>query len=171
MQPQQITNAKTNALIFASVFLHVFLFPNLSAKGILKGICFHKLSEVTRIQTQKHMHLFFFACISISASKCLPRRSFLLQLATSRGLIWAVEQPLNSLFFAEACMQSMLRAARTHRVMTWMGAFGGHTMKPLELHGCIPIMIALFRKLAKVKSLAIHALGSRKARITCMAIA
>ena len=92
----------------------------------------------------------------------MPRRSFLLQLATSRGLIWAVEQPLNSLFFAEACMQSMLRAARTHRVMTWMGAFGGHTMKPLELHGCIPI--ALFRKLAKVKSLAIHALGSRKAR-------
>lgn len=57
----------------------------------------------------------------------------MLFLADSRHVRFVVEQPINSLLYHVQHMQDSFRITRATRMVTHLGAFGGRTVKPLEL--------------------------------------
>ena len=55
-------------------------------------------------------------------------------LASCRCLRITCEQPLNSLFYALPGVRSAIKMCKLSRHVSWMGGWGGPTMKPDELY-------------------------------------
>ena len=97
-------------------------------------------------------------------SHCLgpsPARSFLITLAVTRSVYFAIEQPLDSFMYHLEAISSTLYVTGHSRVVSWMGAFGAQTPKPLEFRGTAPF-ISSFRR---SKKQADARLGIRKVRL------
>ncbi len=65
-------------------------------------------------------------------------RSFLCTLAASRCVHVCVEQPMNSFFYEHPSMKAAIRALEMHRFITYLGALGGTSLKPIELYVLAP---------------------------------
>ena len=67
------------------------------------------------------------------ANACAHAIGQLIVLAALRGVYVLLEQPMNSLMLAYPPISSALRIVAARRLCTHLGAFGGISMKPLEL--------------------------------------
>ena len=82
----------------------------------------------------------YVTCGSFRVVHCCPckLRSWLVSLAVTRGLYVLLEQPLNSLFFKHPSVQCALELVQAKRFVTFLGAFGSASPKPLELFTTAP---------------------------------
>ena len=81
-------------------------------------------------------------------------RSWLLTFACLLGVLWIVEQPITSVFWFHPAMQIVRFLCRPDRIVTYLGAFGGSSVKPLSLVGTVGAqrMSMLKRKRPKMAS-------------------
>ena len=63
-----------------------------------------------------------------------PARSYSMVLASMRNVRITCEQPLNSLFYNLPSVQAAIYMCRLSRHVTWMGGWGGLTIKPDEFY-------------------------------------
>ena len=68
------------------------------------------------------------------ANTCSLVLAWLVVLSHTRGVKYAVEQPLNSLLFCTPWLSDSIQLARGHRFTTSLQMFGGSSLKILEIY-------------------------------------
>eukprot|EP00959_Pyramimonas_sp_CCMP1952_P408872 8568547-Pyramimonas_sp.AAC.2 len=87
-----------------------------------------------------------------------------------RGVLITVEQPLNSLLYSIPSMAWCIDASRLQRVVTWMGAWGGDTMKPDAFYTNFgPHQISCIRKTFQEARENLGGAKRRKSLVVCTA--
>ena len=85
--------------------------------------------------------------------------SWLSVLAHVRHVFLGLEQPIRSHFFAHPSVEDTLRNVAAERQVTYLGGFGGESLKPLEVHATLPVHAAL--RLRRPHAVAAARLGVR----------
>ncbi|CAK0870777.1 unnamed protein product [Prorocentrum cordatum] len=94
------------------------------------------------------------------ASVVPTARSYLMTLASCRCLRITCEQPLNSLFYVLPGVRSAIKMCKLSRHVSWMGGWGGPTMKPDEFY--TNIMSDEVRAIVKGHREAVSKLGATR---------
>ena len=70
----------------------------------------------------------------------LQLRAWLLCLCRVRAVHYCIEQPMNSLFFSNACVENALQMTMATRHCTHLGGSGADTLKPIHLWSTVPVL-------------------------------
>ena len=81
-------------------------------------------------------------------NRIVANMAVLLSIATTRGVWWALEQPVSSWMFKQDLMVDLVELAGARRATTWMGQCGHVMPKCTHLLGALPTLPQLSRDVA-----------------------
>ena len=71
------------------------------------------------------------------ATRAVPR-SWAIVFLETRKVVWSVEQPRGSILYCVQAVKVVMEVTSANRWITWLGAFGCKSPKPIEMYSTLP---------------------------------